>query len=1069
MSVHYSPFHSFNVTSKSSAVNRLIHLTDLTPEDQSILAGSNDTKPGSIEEKDLLDPHPEEDQDAVVIKENTNYSPDRGFINTPAGNSSGDDVTPSVDELEKDSSRGGLVLPSLWEEEDYTVLTNKYTQEVPSAVIDYTNESTNKTPQMVLKGFDGSYYSILAKDLFDEHTKIVPEIFEQEKLETLATVKELVDYFYKVITPYSIVDSRGYQRNTIFGAYLYRLAYDHKSGKLSDDELRDFFGEDFSPKNMKQYIQDCITRLNEIESAVCGILIANMKLIHLSMDSVNNELSNPNSRKELIKQAKKYIDENPKEFINTEKDGTVTFTYDDLGLNGKVIISKEMYNNKTFKSNMKPSRFLVRLGIYKYIIVAHGRTLNKENGKYQWDIEQVTVDGKQFTDLDKLIHHLKTTDNNVRILVISCNEDHVFPDSTLYDHVDYADNKVLFESADLAISTKGSSIDILNRLIDFIPKKIKYLNKLKASILSQIDSLDIAVAPESFEYIYIFDVNKLTIGMKKIHVDYDIKRYRGSFGKAIKNNFKFYTMFLMRVMTSAKRMLSNMTVHLNEGSYNIVEIRRKHMFSDFVIGDLDYEPYRYMQTFRGCKYNTIDECIGDIALYVSAGGTLMNIQLKNEAYENITDEEDEHYNHLLESYIDEAAIPGSETHEMVKTALGISDQESRTREDVIRDHIAYNAQFFNAIYYGANYAKSITTMGGLDFLEYFYPDMGTHSFFVYVHSAIGKLALHADLYKKLGMRIPLISEPSDPIGWKDLSERDQGVLEDLILQYYDAQENWFNTDISDDMDHLIYCVRLYAILDKIMRDPNFNMDDLKPEHLNILGQWERRVQEWYNHFQETEEYTEPWYQAIQHLHDLCWNFTDNPDSPDVHAENIVNMTCAMAGGTDPAKGDHTLITKADCDKYLIQQLGFDDSIYLIPEKMEYPVLNKHSLKLAMDSIPRVAKEYPDDLNTFVKNANRKYKELGCTFSITADHPFAQYADPAIVDNMFSVLSEGDTAVNDTDGAANIGSPNNKTDQPWYKRLDYTGTLYRDGSENKEMGPNTKPMQKPDWTQHYSIL
>lgn len=556
MSVHYSPFHSFNVTSKSSAVNRLIHLTDLTPEDQSILAGSNDTKPGSIEEKDLLDPHPEEDQDAVVIKENTNYSPDRGFINTPAGNSSGDDITPPVYELEKESSNDGSALPPMDDEDDYTILTNKRTQEVPSAVVDYTNE---------------------------------------------------------------------------------------------------------------------------------------------------------------------------------------------------------------------------------------------------------------------------------------------------------------------------------------------------------------------------------------------------------------------------------------------------------------------------------------------------------------------------------AAIPGSETHKMVKTALGISDQEGRTREDVIRDHIAYNAQFFNAIYYGTNYAKSITTMGGLDFLEYFYPDMGTHSFFVYVHSAIGKLVLHADLYQKLGMRIPLISEPSDPIGWKDLSERDQGVLEDLILQYYDAQENWFNTDISDDMDHLIYCVRLYAILDKIMRDPNFNMDDLKPEHLNILGQWERRVQEWYNHFQETEEYTEPWYQAIQHLHDLCWNFTDNPDSPDVHAENIVNMTCAMAGGTDPAKGDHTLITKADCDKYLIQQLGFDDSIYLIPEKMEYPVLNKHSLKLAMDSIPRVAKEYPDDLNTFVKNVNRKYKELGCTFSITADHPFAQYADPAIVDNMFSVLSEGDTAVNDTDGAANIGSPNNKTDQPWYKRLDYTGTLYRDGSENKEMGPNAKPMQKPDWTQHYSIL
>ena len=142
---------------------------------------------------------------------------------------------------------------------------------------------------------------------------------------------------------------------------------------------------------------------------------------------------------------------------------------------------------------------------------------------------------------------------------------------------------------------------------------------------------------------------------------------------------------------------------------------------------------------------------------------------------------------------------------------------------------------------------------------------------------------------------------------------------------------------------------------------------------------------------------------------------------------------------------------------------------MIPDLMECPVINKYSVRLAMDSINRIEREYPEYLKTYVANVNRRYQELGCTFSITPDHPFAKYADANVVDHMTFVLTEGDTAVSDSDGASDIGSASNKTDQPWYKRLDYTGTLYRDGSENKEMGPNTKPMQKPDWTQHYSIL
>ena len=114
------------------------------------------------------------------------------------------------------------------------------------------------------------------------------------------------------------------------------------------------------------------------------------------------------------------------------------------------------------------------------------------------------------------------------------------------------------------------------------------------------------------------------------------------------------------------------------------------------------------------------------------------------------------------------------------------------------------------------------------------------------------------------------------------------------------------------------------------------------------------------------------------------------------------------------------------------------------------------------------KEEPDHVDEYVKNLNQKYKELGCSYMITPDHPYAKYASKEMLYDMVYVLAE-DSAVNDTDGASDIGGIPNKVEQPWYKRLDYIGALYRDGSENKELGPNMKPMQKPDYQRVDSFL
>lgn len=552
--------------------------------------------------------------------------------NDEANNPLDEILFPDVDSTqywEADDDKANNKISGLNYSDDRTTIKTIHKNDVVADGQATLDESINNTPQILLKVSSMSgrdkYLSIIAKDLFDEHAKIVPEIFEQKKLESLNNVNELIAYFYKVTLPYSTIGLHGYQtENTILGAYLYRQAVE-SAGDLTKNDIKTFFGEELSDENMGTYIRQCINRLNKIELAVCGILIANLKLIRLSIDSVCCDMFDPNARKELIKRAKDYIDKNQDEFIKTEDDGTVSFCYNKFGVNRQVFISKEMYNNKAVKKNMRPSRFLARLGLYDYIIVAHGHTIDYENGKYRWNIEPITVDDEQFTDLDKLIRHLKKTNMDARILVMSCNEAHIIPDTTLYDHVDYADNEVLFESADLAIKTTGSANSMLKDIIDTIPKKIKQLNKLEAQLLSAIDNFDILVAPDKFEYVHIDDINKLSVELKTIDVDGKLLKYRKSFGKAIKNTIEYYSMLLMRVMMSAKRMYAGKNGHINEGVCTLSIAKRKFPFSDMVCESAD-SPYMHMPLFDGYNYQSIEECAQDVQLYQVSGGLSEDIR-----------------------------------------------------------------------------------------------------------------------------------------------------------------------------------------------------------------------------------------------------------------------------------------------------------------------------------------------------------------------------------------------------------------------------------------------------------
>lgn len=391
--------------------------------------------------------------------------------------------------------------------------------------------------------------------------------------------------------------------------------------------------------------------------------------------------------------------------------------------------------------------------------------------------------------------------------------------------------------------------------------------------------------------------------------------------------------------------------------------------------------------------------------------------------------------------------------------------DKRTKEEIAKEHLNRNALFYDHLFYSPDYAKSLKSMEEFSFFDYFYPDFKTHNLYSRLKSSLGGLGLSKEIYQMLGMRYPLSGDFNRPIGWK---VNDPKNLDIAVTVNYVDQVNWYLADTSDDQTHIFFCLRLYSILGDIMLNPNFSMDDLGPEHLKLLLDWSSLVEYHYASLQTVPKESPAYFKEAQYLHDLCWYYGDNPSADDVIASNIIAMTAEMVAGDHLVKGINEgteLISKEDTAGYMVHELGLEDDIFLLPATLEYPVIDKASVRLAMDNIRKV----PDDeKKTFAKNLNQKYKELGCTFSISVDHPYAPYADQNIIDHMNMVLAEGDTAVQD-DGTSTGPSDLELSGSPWYRRTDMTGSVGQNLLQNKELGPNDKKVADPDFTRAESLF
>jgi hypothetical protein len=390
--------------------------------------------------------------------------------------------------------------------------------------------------------------------------------------------------------------------------------------------------------------------------------------------------------------------------------------------------------------------------------------------------------------------------------------------------------------------------------------------------------------------------------------------------------------------------------------------------------------------------------------------------------------------------------------------------DARSREDIVKEHLYNNSLFYNSIFYGDDYSKSVKAVASISFLDFFYPSFKTHNFYSRIKTALAGLGVNEDIYEQFGMRYPLCTDFSKPIGWmKDWPEEDFKLA---VSMESDTTISWFQTDSTDDLNHVKYCLALYSILGEIMLDPNFKEENLTEMQLGILTDWQQEVSYVYDSLVQCEPGTDLYLYYAQYLHDLFWDCNDNPYDPSCAMTNILSMVKIMPSAKSllvNINESGEMFTKQDCTAYMTHELGMEDEMFLLPNKLEYPIINQQSVRLAMDLITRIDK---DDIPIFTANLNRKYKEMGCSFSITIDHPYAKYADQNIVDHMNRILVEGDTAISDQ---GTSGANTSIDTEPWYKRVDTVDDTPHNLLDNKELGPNDKKTGSPDYSRHDSVF
>lgn len=342
----------------------------------------------------------------------------------------------------------------------------------------------------------------MTRDLLDNIIKIIPEELEPAKILAARDAETLTDIIAKQFYEREDVSNRrgglktpyySFGVNAIFRALeAARLNKDGNKHETYIDGIRGLVPMDISDAEFTEYLAGMMSQLEEVMKFLTSLILENLTLFGFTLKDQERLLTSTATRAD-IKKLKREIDRKLlMSSVTDPNNGSVTFDLH-YGRLGKVIVSQAVI--RTDGKWLTPSRYIIRAREYDYIISAHGHPNNTD----RWEIDPITVNGKEYCFVDDLVADINKRDN-AKILITCCNTND-YNLAAQFDYlngVEYANANVVMESA-IKGTTKLSKI--VSSTISELEALIYSLARWKDGINTLIDEQGIIVTNTPINYI----------------------------------------------------------------------------------------------------------------------------------------------------------------------------------------------------------------------------------------------------------------------------------------------------------------------------------------------------------------------------------------------------------------------------------------------------------------------------------------------------------------------------------------------------------------------------------------
>lgn len=303
----------------------------------------------------------------------------------------------------------------------------------------------------------------------------------------------------------------------------------------------------------------------------------------------------------------------------------------------------------------------------------------------------------------------------------------------------------------------------------------------------------------------------------------------------------------------------------------------------------------------------------------------------------------------------------------------------RTEEEIREEHLQLNSSLFNNLFFQPEFTRMIKHLqdNRFQYMNFFYPSFRYCNFDMRIASSIG--GLYVDMLESTDENGYNVN------GWEFDIDNDE-EFQNLILTRYSERVNWFFGVQIHDIDHLRYCFKLYDVTKNIIEHKVERIESLEDSEIEILKQWRGRVLDAYRKMTIATKSSYDYYKYCQMLHELMWEPMDDPNDLTICSANVFRFIELYFD--DMTINEDSMMRKNDLVKYIFRDSIQSERVFLLPATSQYPIIDKSSVKIAMDNIYRIPES---DTEEYSNNLNRRYRELGCRFQIPVNHPYAPYA------------------------------------------------------------------------------